>query len=91
MVSVRARPDAEVWLCEVDVDDDRSKTHHLVTVTREDLERWGSGAGREAVEDLVTRSFAFLLEREPATSILRTFDLSVIRRYFPEYDKRFSR
>ncbi len=91
MVSVRARPDAEVWLCEVDVDDYGSKTHHVVTVTQEDLERWGSGSDREAVEDLVKRSFDFLLEREPATSILRTFDLSVIRHYFPEYDQRFGR
>jgi len=26
-------------------------------------------------------------ERESNTSILRTFDLSVIQRYFPEYEK----
>src|SRR5439155_312918 len=57
---------------------------------QEGLERWGRGADREPVEDLVRRSFVFLLEREPATSILRTFDLSVISRYFPEYDRRFS-
>ena len=27
----------------------------------------------------------FLLEREPATSIMRQFSLDVIPRYFPEY------
>jgi hypothetical protein len=43
------------------------------------------------VEDLVARSFDFLLRREPATSILRTFDLAVIERYFPEYEKEFRR
>ena len=37
--------------------------------------------------DLVRRSFAFLLEREPKESILRTFELSVIGRYFPEYER----
>jgi hypothetical protein len=35
----------------------------------------------------VKRSFEFLLEREPNTSILPEFDLSVIQRYFPEYER----
>lgn len=38
-------------------------------------------------EILVERSFQFLLEREPNTSILRSFKLSVIGRYFPEYER----
>lgn len=38
------------------------------------------------VETVVEASFVFLLEREPRESILRTFDLSVIPRYFPEYE-----
>jgi len=36
-------------------------------------------------EELVEESFAFLLEREPATSILEEFPLTTISRYFPEY------
>ena len=39
-----------------------------------------------AIETLVKRSFEFLLERENNTDILRTFDLSVIGKYFPEYE-----
>ena len=35
--------------------------------------------------DLVRRSFAFLLEREPPSSILRTFSLEQIGDYFPDY------
>jgi len=35
--------------------------------------------------DLIRESFRFLLEREPVGSILQSFDLSVIQRYFPEY------
>ncbi|MBV8194641.1 MAG: hypothetical protein JOY80_03855 [Candidatus Dormibacteraeota bacterium] len=42
-------------------------------------------APRVSVETLVSESFRFLLEREPVTSILESFDLSVIERYFPEY------
>ena len=32
-------------------------------------------------------AFRFLLDREPKESILRTFDLSVINSYFPEFKK----
>jgi len=35
----------------------------------------------------VERSFKFLLQRESNTSILRSFELSDISRYFPEYEK----
>ena len=37
------------------------------------------------VERLVRETFAFLLEREPRTSILATFDLDVVGRYFPDF------
>ncbi|MFP4373701.1 MAG: hypothetical protein ACLFPO_05175 [Spirochaetaceae bacterium] len=36
--------------------------------------------------DLIRRSFEFLLAREPKESILGRFHLSVIARYFPEYE-----
>ena len=36
-------------------------------------------------ERLVHESFAFLLDKEPATSILREFNLDVIGDYFPDY------
>lgn len=39
-------------------------------------------------ETLVEKSFEFLLEREPNTSILSQFNLSEINRYFPEYEAR---
>ena len=35
---------------------------------------------------LIEKSFEFLLEREPNTSILSRFDLPVIAHYFPEYE-----
>jgi hypothetical protein len=44
-------------------------------------------AGKITTAQLVKKSFEFLLEREPNTSILRSFDLSVIARYFPEYER----
>jgi len=39
----------------------------------------------------VRRSFEFLLERESKDSILARFDLSVISRYFPEYEREIKR
>lgn len=37
------------------------------------------------LERVVRESFEFLLEREPASSIMREFSLDVIPTYFPEY------
>jgi hypothetical protein len=85
---VKAIPDGGGWRCEVTVDQAGSRTEHVVRVSAGDLERWGGG---RPVEDLVRRSFEFLLEREPAESILQRFDLAVIQRYFPEFDQQFRR
>jgi hypothetical protein len=41
--------------------------------------------------DLVERSVAFLLEREPPASILRAFDLMVIGQFFPAYEATIRR
>jgi predicted PolB exonuclease-like 3'-5' exonuclease len=43
--------------------------------------------GRETEERLIERSFEFLLRHEPNTAILKSFDLSVINRYFPDFEK----
>jgi hypothetical protein len=64
-------------------DDDCSATNHEVTVLDADWERFGRGYS--SPEELVEASFAFLLEREPKESILRSFELDVIARYFSEY------
>ena len=37
------------------------------------------------LEGVVRESFEFLLEREPASSIMSEFSLDVIPNYFPEY------
>jgi hypothetical protein len=67
----------------VEVDDGAITTSHTVTVPPDLPPALGWAPGREAA--LVEQSFRFLLEREPATSILRRFSLEVIGDYFPEY------
>jgi hypothetical protein len=79
-IDVRARANDDGWIADVDVRD-RSRTRHVVRVSKGELARYGGGD----VQDLVRRSFEFLLEREPNTSILREFSLSTIESYFPEY------
>lgn len=49
------------------------------------------GLAAFAPERVLEESFRFLLEREPASAILRRFELSVIARYFPEYEKEIRR
>jgi hypothetical protein len=64
-------------------------TDHRVTVPQAMLEDLGlTGADQETV---VRESFAFLLEREPVTSILSEFSLDQIARYFPEYYEELPR
>ena len=87
MVDIRCAPDGEGWLCEVEVDEGGRRTAHTVSVTGADLDRWAGGTGKSDAEDLMARSFAFLLQREPASSILRRFKLPVIQTYFPEFDQ----
>ena len=43
--------------------------------------------GKVSPEMLIEKSFEFLLERESNTMILSSFDLPLIGRYFPEYEK----
>ena len=37
--------------------------------------------------ELIEASFLFLLEREPNTSIMEHFDLTIIGRFFPEWEE----
>jgi len=39
-------------------------------------------------EELIKKSFEFLLERESKESILSAFNLKIIKNYFPEYEDR---
>lgn len=66
----------------VTIDEGRSSTTHTVTVWPSDVERYAPGA---SPEELLEASFEFLLEREPKESILRTFELPTIERYFRDY------
>jgi hypothetical protein len=88
-IDVTCEPAADGWSCRVRVTERDGHSEHLVAVSQGDLERLAPGASEP--HDLVRRSFEFLLEREPRSSILRSFDLPVIGRYFPDYEAAIRR
>ena len=84
-VSVRLiSDDTRVFTLEACLREGGEETSHTVTVGRDLLARLAPG---ESAEGFVRRCFAFLLAREPKESILRRFDVSVIGRYFPEFEE----
>jgi len=70
----------------VKVSEGRGSTSHTVTLTDEYHQKLTGG--KDDKSRLIEKSFEFLLEREPKESILRRFELPVIARYFPEYEKK---
>ena len=56
-----------------------------MTLTRDDFQRLTLSSGTP--EALVRRSFEFLLKHERKESILKSFVLPDIGRYFPEYER----
>jgi hypothetical protein len=64
-------------------EDDGEQTSHRVWVPPSVLTDLGLSEAQEPV--LVRASMAYLLEREPASSILPQFGLDEIARFFPNY------
>lgn len=74
---------------DVRVIEGKSESSHHVTVADKDYDRLT--AGEVSREELIRRSFEFLLEHESKESILARFDLSVISRYFPQYEREIKK
>ena len=85
MITVARLPGDEPMAFEVVVDDGRSRTRHRVTMAARLV------APGHTPEQCVEAAFRFLIDREPKESILRGFDVSVIARYFPEFDEEWPR
>ena len=63
-----------------------SNTLHRVTVPEAYHRKLTDG--KASPRELLQKSFEFLLEREPNTSILPSFELSLIGHYFPDYERK---
>jgi hypothetical protein len=74
---------------EVVVREGLGETHHHATMTQEIHQRLTSG--RQTPERCIEAAFHFLLDRESKESILRRFDITIISRYFPEFERQLPR
>ena len=74
---------------QVRVIEDGTQSTHRVTLSEGDHRRLSGG--KLAPEELIKRSFEFLLARESKESILPRFNLLLISRYFPEYERELKR
>jgi hypothetical protein len=88
-IAVECSPVDSGWLACITVTDHGSSREFEVGVSDAELAHFDPGAADPT--QLVRRSFEFLLAREPKESILRSFGLSIIVRYFPEYEREIRR
>ncbi|ANW04133.1 hypothetical protein [Bradyrhizobium icense] len=89
MIKVERTGEGDPLEFEVTVRGASGETHHHVTMARETCERLTMGV--HTPERCIETAFRFLLDREPQESILRRFDITVISRYFPEFERELPR
>lgn len=85
MISIKRLGSDDPLSFEVVVREGSGETTHRVTLSKDLCTRLTGN--RFTPEQCIEGSFRFLLDREPKESILRSFDVAVIPRYFPEYEK----
>ncbi|MDO8474541.1 MAG: hypothetical protein Q7S62_03310 [bacterium] len=77
---------ADGWRFVVEVGPDFNKIGFVVFL---DKDYWTElTGGKYSPDELVTRSFRFLLAREPRTSVQRSFHIRDIQRNFSTYEER---
>jgi len=89
MIQVRRTGKGDPLEFEVTVREGKGETRHDVTMSRETCERLT--AGKHTPEHCLEAAFRFLLDREQKESILARFDVTVISRYFPEFERELLR
>ena len=88
MIEVRRSGEGDPLEFEVVVREGPGETRHRVTMSQNTYARLGGG---HTPERCIEAAFCFLLEREPKESILGRFDVTVIARYFPEFEQELPR
>jgi hypothetical protein len=85
MIDIRRMEGDDPLAFAVTVRDGGGETRHHVTISREMCERLSSG--EHTPERVVAAAFRFLLDREPKEAILGRFDVTVISRYFSDFER----
>ena len=89
MIEVRRVTESDPSAFTVVVREGRGETRHEVTMSRATCDRLAGG--RHTAERCIEAAFRFLLDREPKESILGRFDVTLISRYFPEFERELPR
>jgi hypothetical protein len=89
LIEVRRTGEGDSLEFEVVVREGKGETRHDVTMAQETSDRLT--AGKHTPECCLEAAFGFLLDREPKESILSRFDVTVISRYFPEFERELPR
>ncbi len=88
MIDVKLTNSGDPFEFDVAVREGDTETRHRVTMTESTYRALTSeGVGPERC---VEAAFKFLLDREPKESILSSFDITVISRYFPSFEDEIS-
>lgn len=87
-IDVRLDPRSDPAIFQVVLRAGNGETLHFVTMSSAVNARISGG---HTPEDVIAAAFRFLLDREPKESILPRFDISVISRYFPEFERELPR
>ncbi len=82
MIDIKKKSDREFLVI---VSEKGSKTEHTVTLDKDYYQDLTEGLISK--EELIRKSFEFLLKRESNESILSRFNLRVIGNYFSEYEE----
>jgi hypothetical protein len=88
MIEVTRLAGEDPMAFEVIVRDSAGETRHRVTLAAAHFARISPGI---TPERCIEAAFGFLLDREPKEAILGRFDISVISRCFPEFERELPR
>ena len=89
MIDVALVKDADPLEFAVVIREGGGETRHDVTMARGLHQRLTNGG--QTPSACVQAAFGFLLDREPKEAILPCFDISIISRYFPEFERELPR
>ncbi|MFP4560599.1 MAG: hypothetical protein ACLFRB_06640 [Thiohalorhabdus sp.] len=87
MIVVQRLSDGDPMEFEVTVSEGGGQSRHRVTFAADHQARL---CGESTPEACLEAAFRFLLDREPKEAILGTFDVSVIAKYFPDFERKLS-
>ena len=85
MIQVEQTQENDPFEFQVSVSEGKTQTQHHVTLSHSLYKKLTDG--KVEPDRLIEAAFQFLLDREPKEAILSRFDVSVISKYFPEFEK----